>query len=271
MSFTKFWRRNKAFARLAVLSQMEYRVNYFVDAFVQPSLTAGIEVFLWIAIFSVGTSAETLGGYDKTYYVAYAVWAAFTARITSTWMYEFRMIEEIESGSVNSVLVRPTSFFEYYMSQFMAYKLVTTGFSLVVPLGISVALGLRFEPLRVLPALMLVAVFLVFLQTLSFCVATVAFHFNRVHSLTVAKNLALWLLTGELIPLDLYSESVARVLLQLPFASAVYLPVGFLTGRLGWDVFVTGFASCAWGLGLAAPLAVMGWRLGVRKYVGTGA
>lgn len=105
-----------------MLSQLEYRLNYLVDAVIQPSATSLIELTLWLAVFK--SSGQTLiNGFPFEAYVGYAVWAAFVGRVTSTWMYEFRMMEEIDSGSINSSLVRPMSFFEYYLSQFMVTSL----------------------------------------------------------------------------------------------------------------------------------------------------
>jgi ABC-2 type transport system permease protein len=95
---------------MAVLSQLEYRFNLFTDAVIQPLLTGVIEVTLWSAILA-STATGTLAGFPRSSYLAYALWAAFFARISTNWMYEFRMMEEIDSGTVNSVLSRPISFY----------------------------------------------------------------------------------------------------------------------------------------------------------------
>lgn len=186
-------------------------------------------------------------------------------------MYEFRMTEEIESGSINGLIVRPFSFYEYYLSQFLGYKVVTTMVSLVIPF---IAIGIFDLPTiwsRFLPMFALVCYYLIFVHTLSFCVATVTFHLNRVSSLTMAKNLALWLLSGELIPLDLLPEPYRSVMINLPFSSAVYIPVGYLTGRLGPEHLFIGFKSITYGLLIICPLAYLMWKKGLRTYVGTGA
>lgn len=268
--FTSFLRRNLAAARLAVLSQLEYRINFAVDALIQPVITSAIEVTLWMSILT-GMATETLGGFGREFYLAYALWANFVGRATANWMYEFQMVDEIDSGRVNAVLVRPISFYEFYLSQFVGYKLLILAASFFIPAGICLAIGAPFEPLRFPAMVGMIVFYLIFAHTLSFCVACMAFRMNRAHSLTGMKNLAIWVLSGELIPLDLYPEPFRSWLLHSPFAAAVYLPVSYVTGRVGPQAFLDGLVSIAIALTLLGLVAAALWRSGVREYTGTGA
>lgn len=229
-----------------------------------------IEVTIWSAIIS-STGGSTLGGFNRESYVAYALWAAFFGRIGANWMYEFRMIEEIDSGTVNSVLARPISFYEYYLSQFMGYKFATTAISLIVPIVITFFISgpTQLERLPLACALQIFYLFLV--HTISFSIASLGFFLNRVHGFTVAKNIALSMLTGELFPLDLVPEPYRHWIIALPFSNSVYIPVGYLTGRLGIESVTSGFYSIAIGLVLTAVFARFVWLAGRRRYSGTGA
>jgi ABC-2 type transport system permease protein len=263
-----FSRRNLAFFRLAVLSNLEYRLNAFVDILVQPAITALIELTLWTALF---LNRETLGGFGKESYLAYALWGAFLARISVNWMYEFRMMQEIESGSVSSVLVRPMSFFEYYLFQLLGYKLMSSCISLVFPIAACYFFKLPMLIERLPVMLLLVTFYLVLVQLLSFITATLAFHLNKTHSFTMAKNLGIWLLSGELIPLDLFPKFFASILILLPFSAGVYVPVGYITGRVEFDIVLQSFASIAVSIVICSLIAWRMWHWGLSKYVGTGA
>lgn len=270
MSLRAFWKRNLGFFNLAIASNVEYRFNYLIDAVVQPSLTVLIEILLWTAIFRVA-GTDLINGFGQNHYLAYALWGAFFARIASSWMYEFRMIDEIESGSINGLLVRPVTFYEYYLSQLLGYKFVTTIVSFLVPLSASLVLDWPIQLSRLPLAVALVFYFLILVHSISFVVSCFAFHFNRVHSLTVAKNLALWLFTGELFPLDLIPDPFRQWVMALPFSSAVYLPVGFLTGRVDPSQMLGGFVSVSFALVVVNALGYALWKNGLRSYVGTGA
>lgn len=265
-----FWKKSLGLARLAIITNMEYRVNFFADVFLQPVVTALIELTLWVSIFSVHGGGD-IAGFGKDYYLSYAIWGAFVARITVNWMYEFRMLEEIETGKINSILVRPVSYYYYYLVQFLSYKGLTTAFSLLIPLSLMYFLKLPFQLDRFFLSLFLIGYFLILVHTMSFCVSCLGFYINRAHSFTVAKNLFFWILSGELFPLDMLPGFLKEVFLSLPFCSAVYIPVGFITGRFGYDVFFQGFISVTYGLIFFGALAYFLWASAIKKYSGTGA
>ncbi len=229
-----------------------------------------MELALWTAVFA-GTQAVTVAGFTKSYYLSYVLWTAFVTRITTNWMYEHRMIEEISSGTVNSLIVRPMSFFEYYLSQLLGYKILVMACSFFIPAIICEFYELPVLYSRLPVVLFLVIYYLIFVQLMSFFISTLAFHLNRVWSLTVAKNLGLWIFTGELFPLDILPEPFKSTLIHLPFANAVYIPVGYLTGRFESDILWVGFASCTVGILLLGAICVGMWKWGLKTYSGTGA
>ena len=54
---------------------------------------------------------------------------------------------------------------------------------------------------------------MILVHAISFVVAASAFYLNKVHAFTGAKNLALWLFTGELFPLDLMPEPLRSLVI----------------------------------------------------------
>lgn len=267
-----FWRQSLAAARLAWIQQFEYRLNLFVDVALQPVLVAVVEVGLWYAVVSSIGSGDALGGFSRAHYLHYALWAAFVGRISSNWMYEMRMVDEVQSGGVNVILTRPVSFYQFYLSQFMSYKVLTSSLALLIPASIAGFLITGPTELSHLPlAYVLILFYLVLAYNLSFCVVCLGFFLNRVSSFTVAKNIALTCLTGELFPIDLAPESLKNILFSLPFASGVYIPVGYITGRLVIDDVVRGLVVVMiWSI-MFGCLGWLLWRAGLRRYTGTGA
>ncbi len=270
-SFIAFWRRNLALAKLGIVSNLEYRFNFVIDAFIQPILTVGIEVLLWLAIFKTVDSTGLIGGFGRDAYLAYAVWAPFLGRIAISWMYESMMVEEVVSGSINTILSRPLSFYEYYLSQTLGYKVITTFFSMTVPLAASFYFNLPVQFDRLPMALTLVVYYIFLVHSMSFVVATLGFYLTRVRSFTLLKNLTLLLLGGELVPIDLMPKVLSEILLILPFSAGVYIPLAYITGRGDLDLLAQGFFNVTWALIVFGLVSYLMWTKGVKQYTGTGA
>jgi ABC-2 type transport system permease protein len=225
---------------------------------------------MWFAIFE-SANALTIGGFTRDNYLAYGVWAPFLGRIAVSWMYESMMVEEVASGSINVILTRPISFYEYYLSQLMGYKVTTTLISMVAPLAVTYFFDLPIHYSRIPLAIGLVFYYLLLVHTLSFVISTFAFYMTRVRSLTLVKNLTLWLLAGELVPIDLMPPAIAKVLLLSPFPAGVYTPVAYITGRAGSELVVQSFISVTISTVIAVIIGSVLWRKGLQSYTGTGA
>ncbi len=268
--FAAFWRRNLTFSKLAIVTNLQYRFNFFIDAYLQPTIQIAIESMLWLALFKLSNNT-TIGGFDKNMYLAYVTWAPFLSRIGISWMYEFIMINEVSSGNLNIVLSRPISFYEYYLSQFMGYKILTTSASLIIPLGFSYFFNLPIQYDRIPLALLLIFCYLFLVHNLSFIISSLGFFLTKVGSLTIAKNLTLMFLAGDLIPIDLFPKELSKIILWLPFASSVYIPAGFISGRCDINLVWQGFASVFISLGVTSVICRALWKKGLLEYTGTGA
>ena len=186
-------------------------------------------------------------------------------------MYEFRMIDEIESGKVNGLLLRPISFYEYYLGQYLGYKTLTGVLSFLIPITVCLFVSSPVDLLRLPLAVSLLFFYVIFIHTVSFCIASLGFFFNKIHSVTIAKNITIWLLSGEIFPLDLVPDPYKKILLWLPFSSGVFVPTGYLTGRLQVHDVLLGFRSVSIGIFISGAVAMVLWTQGRRVYSGTGA
>ncbi len=245
-------------------------MNLFFDAVVQPAITACVEMLLWIAIFK-STGASQFGGYNLYSYLQYVLWAAFFARISISWMYEYKMVSDVDTGAINAILLRPFSFFSFYWGQLVGYKALTGFVSLLIPFTIGFFYPEAFHYNRLPQIFFMIFMFLFFVHTTGFILSSMAFYWNRVFSFCVAKNLIMVFFSGELYPLDLLPYPYKELALWLPFPCGVYVPVAYLTGRLGHQEFL----ECLIRLAIINVFVYFGaqalWRKGLRSYSGTGA
>jgi ABC-2 type transport system permease protein len=163
------------------------------------------------------------------------------------------------------------SFYEYYLSQTLGYKVITTAFSITVPITVSLIYDLPISFSRLPAAMLLVVYYILLVHTMSFVVSCLGFFLTRVRSFTLLKNLTLMLLGGELVPIDLMPKYLSTILLNLPFSSGVYIPLAYITGRCDAELFIRGFLNVTIGLCVTGALSYWLWNRGVREYTGTGA
>ena len=81
----------------------------------------------------------------------------------------------------------------------------------------------------------------------------------------------IWVLTGELMPLDLLPSPIREWIIALPFSCGIYIPAAYLSGRIDTNAFMKGFISLAVGGVVFGLLARFVWKQGLRRYSGTGA
>lgn len=269
MSFINFLKKRLAYVRLEVISQLQYRFNLFVGVVLHPIFVFAIESAFWLGLFYASGKTE-IGGFTAGQYLTYLLWLVLQIG-GPNWTFERLLIEDINSGSVNAFLVRPTSFYEFHLGKLLGYKLLRVLLSLPIVIGLALWLQLPLQFEKLLPAMGLGVCYVVMIYTLNFAIASMAFFFEYVYSFNTTKNMITWFLAGELFPLDLLPEPWRDWLIALPFSSGVYLPAGYISGRISADLFLRGFTSVAIGMVCFSLFACLIWRMGLRRYSGTGA
>lgn len=264
-----FLKRNLAYIRLGSISRLGNRFDFVMIALVLPLLAYGIEAVFWLGIFDV-SGQELVGGFTKAQYLTYLLWLT-TQLGGPNWRFERNLISEINSGAVNSLLVRPTSFYEFHLGQFLGLKLITLVTSLPFLLLIAYWLQLPLILSHLLPAICLGIAYLIMIYTVNFALACLAFSFEHVYSMNNTKNMILWAMAGELFPLDLLPSPLKEWFIRLPFSCGVYIPASYISGRISTELFLQGFVNVFIGTLIFGILARLLWKRGLRIYTGTGA
>lgn len=264
-----FFPRALACLRLGIAARITYPIDFIMAVAILPVCYFLVEAAFWTGLIAASGS-ELLGGFPARYYLGYFLYLILGLG-SINWRFERVMIAEINSGAVNALLLRPGSFYEYHLGQLLGQKLITALVMVPVIFLIAWNWDLPFHAER-LPIVLLMGIsYVILLFSLHFAVASMAFFFDNVYSLNNTKNMIIWVLTGELMPLDLLPSPLREWIIALPFSSGTYLPAAYLSGRIETDVFMKGFISLAIGGIFFGLLARLVWKKGLRRYGGTGA
>lgn len=269
MSFVSFLKRNLACIRLGIRTRIAYPIDFVMAIVVIPICYFLVEAAFWTGLIKASGN-QLLAGFPAPYYLGYFLWLALQLGSVN-WRFERAMIAEINTGAVNALLLRPSSFYEYHLGQLMGQKLITAVAMTPIIFAIARMWNLPFHAERLPLALLMGFCYVLLLFSLHFAVAAMAFFFDHVYSLNNTKNMLIWFLTGELMPLDLLPSPIREWVIALPFSCGIYLPAAYLSGRISTDIFMQGFISLAIGGIFFGLLARFVWKQGLRRYSGTGA
>ena len=105
---------------------------------------------------------------------------------------------------------------------------------------------------------------------LSASLAAIAFAWEEAYSVLMVKNMIVSLLSGELLPLNLFPPSLQWIWKATPFYLYVFGPTQYALGRWSHTEFLTQLGiSALWLIGGWALIRVS-WGLGTRRYLSLG-
>lgn len=256
-------RVHAAFARLAFLQILQYRLRY-VTGILTYLIYVSAYVFLWRGIYA---GEKALGGFSLQ---------EMTSFLALGWIFRsfyFNNIDrevaaEVREGRIGTQLLRPVS---YPLSKLVA-SLGESGFRLLFfTLPIAVTVGAVYGvpgPAGTLAAAATAAsILLAFLVMagINFLIALMAFPLKNIEGLIYAKHVAIQLLSGLLVPLAFFPPAAARILEFLPFASVSQAPVLIYLGKTsGPALWETLGLQAFWVLSLWG-LSGLFWRRAISR------
>jgi len=249
-----------------LLDATAYRVEFLFEILGSAFVPAAIQWVLWYALFKIGGATEIAGmGYLDM--VHYTLMSLLFSQVRGG-DHDFELQEMIRSGQLSNYLLRPVGVVEFVYIRGVAPRLFIATVCLILGMGVSASLGLN--PLRMLGAMLMALIGNIIHYQIGAALATTAFLWEEAYSILMVKNMVVNLLSGELIPLNLFPESMQWIWKSTPFYLYVYGPTQYALGR--WSdiefLYQLGIAVL-WMLGAWALIRIT-WGLGIKRYLSLG-
>jgi ABC-2 type transport system permease protein len=174
--------------------------------------------------------------------------------------HDFELAEMIRSGQLSNYLLRPVGVVEFVYIRGIAPKIFVAVLALAI--GMCVGVWSDISPFRLIGAMGMAFIGNVIHYQISAAIAAASFVWEEAYSFLMVKNMVVSLLSGELLPLNLFPSSMQWIWKSTPFYLYVYGPTQYALGRWSNQEFVM-------QLGVAAIWLVVGWGL-IRLTWGTG-
>jgi ABC-2 type transport system permease protein len=221
-----------------------------------------------LAIWTSVAQGAPIGRYDSPAFVAYFLATFVVRQLTGSWAF-YSMNFELRDGTLAMRLLRPVHPLWAYAAESIASMPMRALVSVPVAVLALVFAGARamtHDP--VLWAMWVVSVLGGWLLTLfvNFAVGSVAFYVESSIKLMDAWLVFYFILSGYLVPVDLFPPAIRAVVDWLPFRYQIGLPVELMTGAHGRVEGLLMLARQWVWVGVALAAASVLWRGGVKRF-----
>jgi len=192
-----------------------------------------VQYFIWAAVFGAaegGLSSGTIRGMTFSQTFIYVSLAAAIGVLARTWI-DWDMNYQIRSGDIIMFLFKPVDYMKFMFSNSIGamtgnFITITIPSLLVIFLffHVSVPVGLNIVFFIIALAGSCALSFL-----FDFFIGTTCFWTLSVWGISAAKDLIIAFLSGALIPLKFYPETISSLVVWLPFPYMYSLPLTILT------------------------------------------
>ena len=248
---------------------MTYRLN-FVLWRVRWVIQRLVVYFLWWAIFA---NRQEVFGYSQTMMLTYILLSNIIGTIVlgTTTMSIGNMIN---SGELSNFLIRPLSFFRYFIARDVGDKLMNVAFSVVEIFLLFVLLRppvvFPINPLVWIWLLIAIAIGVVMYFLFSFLLGLLGFWSAEIWAPRFLSFVIMEFFAGGLFPLDILPKPLFQLSQSLPFSYFLYFPLKVYLGQLGSAAMLQGLmVGFMWCIGLWYLMRVM-WKRGLRVYTAEG-
>ncbi len=238
-------------AKMKVLSALAYRFDVISSVAVQCLIVIATS-FFWMAVYG-GTQSAL--GVTKEQMLTYTIMSVLLASIFTANV-ENRVIQSVRKGSVALDMLKPISVFGIYLAEDIGAAIIALFQNAAPLLIISCVLIQVPAPSSIVNSLLfLLSASLSYLINwlITACFSMLSFFVISIGPLHQTKNILIRILSGSIIPLWFFPESLQGVLRFLPFMYIYQLPLSIYIGRLGIsDIFMQMGLQLAWVIVLFA-------------------
>jgi ABC-2 type transport system permease protein len=265
----RIWRPVRLFPallRVGFAEAVAYRAEFLI--WVLSTTMPLVMMALWAAV----AREAPVGRFDSGDFVVYFLATLLVRMLTGAWVV-WLLVDEIRRGVLVQRLLRPIHPLLAYAAENLAALPLRTLFALPVAVVLLVSAG--GDRLSSDPGVLLAFAFSLLGAWLIYFLSMVALGALAFFIESALGVFGLWLtlhfvLSGYLVPLELFPGWLRDASLVLPFRFMVSFPVELLTGRIPEADVLYGLAiQWAWVLASLA-LALGMWRAGLRRFAAFG-
>ncbi len=215
--------------KIAIKNSFAYKFDAVGNAFFA-FFTLLLSYILWGGIYKGGSNIE---GFTFNMMITYYILVGFLSRMNISNEISERMAEEVRSGNFTKYLTKPISAIGYYFSEIIGKGVFIT-FCNIFATFLWIVIFNRFFVFnslkQVIFAILITMLGLFFLALLNYLFVMITFWVLDVSALFMIKESIISLVTGTLVPLNLFPKFMTSFFQFTPFYYVYYYPVTIYLG-----------------------------------------
>ena len=255
--------------RIHLKTQMAWRADVVFNML----FTVGRILFAWLLWGIIFQEQSTVAGFTFHGMLSYYIISSFLAQLEMSSGISAEITARIRNGTFSNYLVLPISIEGYFLAMETGVVLFYMGFDLAAALIWVLLFRIRFvltqDVLIACCALLMVLLGLIFMVQLNYYLGILTLKYEEISTFLMIKNNLIALVTGTIVPLVLFPESVVSFMRLLPFYYVTYLPSMLLTGRCREEALPGLLILASWCVAMQGMICVT-WKRYRRKYDGVG-
>lgn len=257
--------------QMGIEKSLEYRVNFLLTM-LSSVFPVVIQTVMWTYYYG-HTDAAASTGYTYSQIMVYTLLATLVSQLVNTG-FEWQINDDIKRGGLNKYLVRPVNYGGYQFCSFLGEKIPQLLLLLIVAVALITFSMAVFGLALSLPRVILFIASLLLALALNFflfyTLALMSFWLTDVNQFFGTINIVLVVISGGILPLDIFGEKAVLLTKILPFGYTTQFPVNIINGRYNMQMVATGFLCQIIWIGCFGLLGQALWKRGLKHFVAVG-
>ena len=268
----KWFKKYSSILRASIITALEYKANSIVGLF---AIFSGllIEYLIWSMIYSSNGPESSIQGLTSEWtfkrLIAYIFLSMIIGQLKSSWVTSHEMIMQIRQGFMNQYIVKPLSFFSYHLMNFIGtnilYYIPYTILIVGSPYFFKDIVFTNFMQIPIFIFAIIISIYLSY--SIYFFMVCFAFWFGEVRALLAAYNISMFVLAGQIIPLDFFPESYNQIINFTPIPYLIQFPVNIaMQSNFNFNEILTQFMiGLIWCFIMRLMSGIL-YKIGIRRY-----
>lgn len=225
---------------------------------------------LWRMVFS---GKEVVAGFTFHSMLSYYIISSFLSQLEMSEGISGEIFQRIRNGTFSKYMIIPINMEGYFAAMEVGAVLFYLVFDLIAAFLWIFIFRIEFafvtDAVILLCALCLIVLGMFFMVQFAYYLGILTLKYQGIDTFLMIKNNLMALITGTIVPLALFPETVVRVMKVLPFYYVTYLPSMLLIGKCRDEAFIGIGIMVFWCLSIQAVIRLT-WAKYSRKYDGVG-